>query len=168
MLTYHPSLDTYHCFFRVIYFLSHAEDKSYDVDMIRIIDFYLSAPTALRSFKFPVELRSKRKIFSDKVNDYNDIQNQSSLFFEMKHIHNAVLHMLVSIGLIDGDKFRNGSICLSKDQIPRELSRIIDNSTSIDNDVMDFSVNVLAKIPLLGAGGLKDRSGLMDHRYDLV
>jgi len=168
MLTYHPSLDTYHCFFRVIYFLSHAEDKPYEIDKIRIIDFYLSSPTALRSFKFPADLRSKRKIFSDKVNDYNDIHNQRSVFYGMQHIHNAVLHMLASIGLIDSDKFRNGSIYLLKDRITVELSRLLDNNASIDNDILDFAVNSLAEMPLLGTSGLKDRSGLMDHRYDLV
>lgn len=149
-------------------FLSKAEDKPYEVDKIRIIDFYLSSPAALRNFKFPTELRKKRNIFSKKVNEYNDILNQRSLFFEMQHIHKAVLDMLVSIGLIDSTKFKQGNVYLLRDHLTDELSQLLDNSSSIDNDMSDLAISGLAQLPLLGVNGLKDRSGLMEHRYDLV
>jgi hypothetical protein len=151
-----------------MYFLKNSEDLSFEIDRIRIIDFYLSSPTALRAFKFPADLRTKRKIFSDKVNDYNDIPNQRSLFFEMWRIQQAVFDMLVSIGFIDRSKLKEGSIYLLRDNVTDELAKLLEAGSSIDEDIKDFAINDLAKIPLLGVNGLKDRSGLMDHRYDLV
>ncbi|MES3006622.1 MAG: ABC-three component system middle component 5 [Pseudomonadota bacterium] len=168
MLTYHPSLDAYHCFFRMIYFLSRAENTAFEIDKMRIIDFYLSSPAALKYFKFPMELKNRRKIFSDKVNEYNKIPNQQSLFFEMQHIHKAVFDMLASIGLIDSEMLKKGSVYLLRDHLTNEISQVIENSSSIDQDISELAIKDLAQIPLLGVNGLKDRSGLMDHRYDLV
>lgn len=168
MLTYHPSLDSYHCFFRVGFFLYSAEDVPYEIDKIRIIDFYLSSPGALRCFKFPAELRKYKKIFSDKVNDYNNIPNQRSLFFEMQHIQRAVFDMMLSIEIIDSDEFKRGKIYLLRERVTDDLANILEHGSSIDHDIKDFSINNLSGLKLFGPGGLKDRSGLMEYRYDVV
>lgn len=168
MLTYHPSLDTYHCFFRVIYFLSKFKNMDFEIDKVRIIDFYMSSPAALVCFKFPSDMRNKRKIFGKKVNEYSDSRNHKSLFFEMKHMQSAVFNMLASMGLVDSAKLKQGHICLLREKLTDDLFNIIENGSSIDKDAGDFAVESLAKFPLLGLNGLKYRSGLMDHRYDLV
>ncbi|WP_371922225.1 ABC-three component system middle component 5 [Thalassospira sp. GO-4] len=35
-------------------------------------------------------------------------------------------------------------------------------------DLLNFLVSKLAIVPLLGPGGLKDRSGLGEFRYDII
>ncbi len=165
MLTYHSSLDPYHCFFRVMFFLSKSkENRVYEIDKIRIIDFYLSSPAALKNFKFPSSSRAQKKLFAGKANEYNEIPNQRALFFEMQHIHKAIFDMMMSTGLIDGAQYKKGNIYLLRECVSGELNELLKCSVSIDQDAQNFAINNLAEIPLLGTNGLKDRSGLMDHK----
>jgi len=168
MLTYHPIFDSHHCFFRVAALLYYSNKAAHEIDRIRIIDFYMSSPAALKSFKFPQEFRKSRKLFSDKINHYNDIPNQRSLFYELKPIQDAVFDQMLSIGVIDLTAFKAGSVALAKQVMPDELVSIIRDGESIDFDIITFAIDALIEIPLLGLNGLKHRSGLMDHRYDLA
>ena len=89
MLTYHPAFDSYHCFLRILTFLVNAESDEYEIDSVRILDYYLCVPSGLKTFKFPRDLVKNRKVFSDKVNHYNDVPNQRALFFDLKNIQNS-------------------------------------------------------------------------------
>ena len=168
MLTYHQAFDSYHCFIRIISFLMKGKVQDHDIDSIRIFDFYFCVPSALINFKFPQELRRYRKLFKDKTNHYNDVPNQRELFFELKLIQNSAFDQMISLGLIDYDLFHKGKVSLVRDKLPAKLETAIEMSVSIDSDVREFVLGELVEIPLLGVNGLKDRSGLMDYRYDLV
>lgn len=167
MLTYHPAYDTYHCFLRILTLLVYSE-KGLEIDSVRIFDFYLCAPSSLKTFKFPRELYPNRKIFSDKINHYNDIPNQRALFTDLKGIQDAVFDQMLSMGILDQGCYRSGRLELITDGIPEKLVHVVSSENSIDPEAKNFVLEHLIEIPLLGPNGLKHRSGLMDHRYDLV
>lgn len=168
MLTYHPAFDSYHCFLRVLTLLVNSQENDLEVDSARILDFYLCAPSGLKTFKFPRELFKERKIFSDKVNEYNDVPNQRSLFVDLRRVQDAVFDQMLSMEIIEYESFCSGRLELVAGSVPDELISIVESEKSIDADAKKFVLNKLMEIPLLGPNGLKHRSGLMDHRYDLV
>lgn len=167
MLTYHPAYDNYHCFLRILSILVSSK-KEFEVDSVRIFDFYLCAPSGLKTFKFPREFCSSRKLFRYKINHYNSIPNQRALFVDLKGIQDAVFDRMLSMGIIDHENYYSGRLELIYSCIPEELLLVVGSENSIDSDVKSFVLENLTKVPLLGPNGLKHRSGLMDHRYDLV
>jgi hypothetical protein len=52
--------------------------------------------------------------------------------------------------------------------LPQEVLSLINESTFRKTEWYQALVNIISNIPLKGSGGLKDRSGLMEYRYDNV
>lgn len=168
MLTYHPAFDTYHCVLRILRILAATESHNMELDRVRICDYYLCVPSALRSFKFPRNLLHYKKVFSSMVNQYNDVPNQRSLFFDLKKSQDASINQLVSIGVIDHELYHSGLLSFKENIMQERIIEATNSATSINDHVAEFVLKELSKIPLLGKDGLKHRSGLMEHRYDLV
>ena len=165
MLTYHPAFDSYHCIFRVLLLLDKLENQSFDVDLIKILDFYLCMPPALSKFKYSSTLSKNKRWGKSFENSNNSSDNYRLLFYEVSRIQDAVFFYLASIGFVDGKQLKNGQLRL-EDSL--DLSNFIsERMDSVNQELLDFLTSELAPFPLLGKGGLKDRSSLMDHRYDI-
>ena len=52
MLVYHPIYDSYHCIFRILCILHDIQQVDIEVDLIRILDFYVLFPSRLKNIKF--------------------------------------------------------------------------------------------------------------------
>ena len=167
MLTYHPAFDSYHCIFRMLYLLNAMEEKPFEVDLVKIFDFYLCVPSALSQFRYSSSLSRNKRWGQQLKNDYNNSNNFKSLFFEVNKIQDEVLVHLTSIELIDNSNYRNGEILFNREKLPNNIQALIKTNKSINADVLDFLITELKDLPLLGRGGIKDRSSLMDHRYDI-
>jgi hypothetical protein len=72
---------------------------------------------------------------------------------------------MAAYDLIDAEKTKS-KLILKKNNEKYKL--ILDKVSNYDNDLLDFLVKVLAKIPFNGKDGLKSRTGLFEYRYDNV
>ncbi|EAQ5910900.1 hypothetical protein FEF66_23465, partial [Salmonella enterica] len=62
MLIYHPIFDANHCVFRTLLLLQEQSSCEIDIELFRLMDFYMLFPSLLKSIKpFPSELRSYKK-----------------------------------------------------------------------------------------------------------
>jgi len=166
MLIYHPAFDLYHCVFRLLQIMEHMKRDDVEVDRLRIWDFYLTFPNEARKISFPMQLKELKRIFkSRESNPYEDLIDAKRILLRMKSYQVAALKCLASYQLIDTDLLGKGIVKRTTNEIPKEIkSKLTQLNTEQDNIlklVLGFN-----ELPLFGKAGLKDRTGLIDFKYD--
>ena len=162
MLIYHPALDPYHCTFRMLQVLGYAPERQYDKRALRILDFYAVFPHLISNIRLRREHMKWRKRFLGLDNPYWFGGEPALVFAQMEPLQETAQNLLYAQGLTDPSLYP-GSIKLVIDAF-RRLT--LPASTSMSGDLLEFLVTILGEFPFHGYGGLKDRTGLMEHRYD--
>jgi hypothetical protein len=90
----------------------------------------------------------------------NDIK---SAILHLEHQINDVIRYMAAYELISVEKIKENKILLIN---KKNYEQLISKLDKYDNDLLNFLINVLAKIPLEGKNGLKSRTGLFEYRYD--
>lgn len=166
MLIYHPAYDAYHCIFRMLAVIKVI--PSLEVDKARLLDFYLLFPSAMSKIRLPQPLFRARQIAKTAANIYRDPINPSATFRELHHIQEAALKCIAASGIIDIDKYAAGIVVRTELAIPESLAKQLDVFVENQAESARFVLNELSTIPLKGINGLKDRTELMEYRYDVT
>jgi hypothetical protein len=90
----------------------------------------------------------------------NDIK---SAILHLEHQINDVIRHMAAYELISVERIKENRILLIN---KKNYEQLINKLDKYDNDLLDFLVKVLVKIPLEGKNGLKSRTGLFEYRYD--
>jgi hypothetical protein len=100
------------------------------------------------------------------VNPYWTIDNPQRVLFQLESYQDGAINYLASVGILNRDLLRKDILVGNADKIPAELRKriVIRNSEKVD--LFNLLINEFSKIQLTGPGGLKDRSSLMEYRYD--
>lgn len=163
MLVYHPAFDIYNCAFRMLQLLSNTEEEEIEIDKIRIWDFYLTFPNEARQITFPRDLFELKKIFKNKAdNPYEDLIDPRRIAQSMQPYQISALKYLTSFGLIDSKQFSKNIIKRTAKEIPNELKTKLE-------DISDEKQNIIKLVKgfnFLALRGLKERTGLLEFRYD--
>jgi hypothetical protein len=167
VLAYHPALDPYHAALRILQILDYHETE-YELDALRILDFFLVFPEEIGSIRLPKHAQSWRAQFSSPANPYWFEGDRLLAFAQMKIIQNTALSLLSAKGLIDPNSLRRGRVKLVPDKIPPQLEALLSDKNAESASLVTFLVSVLGELPVRGRDGLKDRSKLMEFRYDTV
>lgn len=165
MLIYHPAFDAYHCVFRMLALINSLPDT--ELEMLRICDFYLVFPSAIKNIRLPSELSHGRKIAKVSSNIYRDPINTKQTFRDMSQIQLAALRNIAAFGIIDIDNYERGLI--KKNTLfkpPEKILHQLELYLDEHSEVASFVINELSKVPLLGLNGLKHRTELLEYRYD--
>lgn len=168
MLTYHPIHDPSHCIFRMLCLSHDIKDMNLSVDLARILDFYIVFPHTLKSLSLPRELLESKKVFKAIKEPYENLPTSSRLMFELSSIQDQAIKSLMAKGILEQSMLSSGYISTRNSMLPKELTSLIENSSFRQAEWYKALVNVVSKIPLKGIRGLKDRSGLLEYRYDNV
>lgn len=169
MLIYHPVFDANHCVFRTLLILQEQSSDGVDIDLFRLMDFYVLFPSLLKKITpFPNELKSFKKHISKIESSYEHIENPKRIFVELRRIQSIAFHHLLSKQLIDMDSFESGKIKRTNIQLPESLANELKNINYIKLEWFEFIAKGFPKIDFYGAKGLKKRTGLMEYRYDEV
>jgi len=165
MILYHPIDDIYHCFFRILLLVSQLPQEEQDLKKIQILDFYFLFPGLIKRIRWPKELNIYRQYFMEISNPYSEINNNKSIIIHLEHQINDVIRYMAAYDLIDAKKIKSKLILKINNEKYKPILKQISN---YDTNLLDFLVNVLARIPLNGKNGLKSRTGLFEYRYDDV
>jgi hypothetical protein len=166
MLIYHPAFDAYHATLRMLALL--AFDKGFDVEKARILDFYLAFPSAMLSMRLPAELSQVRAMLRQQENVYRDPVSAKRTFAEIRHVQMAAFGCLAAGGLIDSEKLEAGTVQRTQKPLPGALRSALNGFIENELPVLEVLTTKVAGIPTAGPNGLKDRSGLLEYRYDPV
>jgi hypothetical protein len=166
MLVYHPAFDLYHCVFRLLQILENMKRKDVEVDRLRIWDFYLTFPNEARNISFPNELRELKRVFRSKdPNPYEDLVDAKRILYRMKSYQVAGLKCLASYDLIDTEELNRGIVKRTERTIPHEIKEKLGRLNTEQENILKL-VQGFNELPLFGRSGLKDRTGLIDFKYD--
>ena len=169
MLVYHPAFDLHHCTFRLLQILFNVDQDQIEVDRLRIWDFYYTFPSEIsKNITFIEELRPLRSVFNYPVNPYEEISDIKRVFDQMRPYQMSALNYLASRNLIDGKLWENGIIRLITDKIPAELVERLSKLSVQQQNVLKLMSSPFNDLPLYGKLGFKNRTGLIDYRYDRI
>lgn len=166
MLIYHPAYDAYHCAFRALLIIETL--GSVEIDKFRILDFYLVFPAELKIVRLPREHAQEKKRAATFANDYHGPVNNALTFRDIEPIQRAAMSALAASNLIDEKQFELGYAKRTGKLIPIELIELINISKNRNDTMSKYILDEFSKIPLRGIDGLKDRTKLMEYRYDVT
>jgi hypothetical protein len=169
MLTYHPALDAYHSAFRILRILAAFEGERIEVDKIRILDFLLAFPHLLsQDVRLPNTTKARVRRLAIKANSYRLSASPRLVFVKMTPLQHQAIKLLASTRLIGVEEPSHQFIFKTRTAPPPKLSRAIAQKNGRDSELISILTRDVASFPLLGSGGLKDRTNLMEFRYDAV
>lgn len=168
MLTYHKALDTNHAIFRVLTLLTFAKEIDLEIERLRILDFYYTFPHLIAQISFPAGFLQRKTEFKFPDNPYRYKGNAKFLLAQLRIFQETAINLLAAKELIDPDKVNQGKVGRGSAPIPSAIKDAISISISRDQELLSLLVNDFGKVPLLGSGGLKQRTGLMEYKYDDV
>lgn len=164
MLIYHQAYDAYHCLFRMIAIVDHVHEI--EVDKARILDFYLMFPAMASKIKMPYNYAYIKKIAKAYENVYHDPLSPASTFKDLQEIQTSAIKCLTATGLVEKEFYKKGVLKRTKLEIPNGLVTSLMAFINEKKDINEFILSTLSDFHLLGKEGLKDRTGLMEYRYD--
>lgn len=165
MLVYHPAFDSYHCLFRSIAILEVC--KTSEPDRLRILDLCLSFPSLVSDFRLPQGkgLSALRKAARQTASPYRDPINANIVFANLAVIQTATFKFLNATGLTSS----NAEFISRTDlRLPENMKKRCSDIQEKESVFFDKLLSQLIELPLLGANGLKARSGLMEYQYDTI
>lgn len=120
------------------------------------------------TMRLPAELTQVRPMLRELENVYRDPVSAKRTFAEMRHIQMAALGCLAAGGLIDSGKLEAGTVQRTQNPLPHELRAAVNGFIENESALLEVLTRKVANIPTAGPNGLKDRSGLLEYRYDPV
>lgn len=165
---YHPLYDPYYCSYRMLG-ITIKMANGIEPEVLNILDFYSLFPQLLVDFdvKSNKSLRKliKKLDLSQYPFEYGALPESTVLFQKLNLIQKMALRFLLTKNILQWIPGDRPQVLLGQNRIPDALMDLI----QIDEKRFASLSQILgemATIPLRGAGGLKQRSALMDYRYD--
>ncbi|RVU81801.1 hypothetical protein EOL70_24910 [Leucothrix sargassi] len=165
-MIYHNRKDVYHCCYRVISILSHLNFSKIEIDKLSIIDFYLVFPIFINEIRFP---QGKGKRVSKKLLDsieppFEYLPNKKILFSELREFQNNALQILMAKSIIELDN----NFVLKGELFSNVSDRLANNNRFFEDLLFSELIRILLDIDLYGKNGIKQRTELMEFRYDPI
>lgn len=167
MLIYSQAYDLYHTMFRILQIMEESKEDM-EVDKLRILDFYLAFPAELLEIKSFVGFRKYEKFLKAESNSYERVIDRKRLFFKMEHIQVSALKALISYDLFDTNEFKNGKIRRTDVKLSESFSTRIRIANNENQNLITLITGPLASMNLYGHLGLKERTNLIEFKYDAV
>ena len=171
MITYNPAFDLYHSIFRMAHIVQKLDEgERFEVDKVRIWDFYLLFPDKVYSIfmrQDEKKLREYRKTYIVRENNpYSYWGDNRRLFEWIKPFQMSALNCLVSCGILDRDEYLNNRIVIANRQTLDAFVKKAGSITAKESNVLAFLSILSRQMPLGGTNGLKARTHLLESRYD--
>lgn len=170
-LTYNEAFDPYHAVFRFLR-LHLACDISAGLpfDTLRILDFYLLFPfrlQAMRLFSNDTGWRRISKSYEEQA-PYGAMPDDSTIFSRIEPFQRAAANSLVHSGHLVIDAWDMNEVQFTTEKLPAAVMMRCSELNNRMEDVVGILCQIKARYPLGGRDGLKDRTGLLEYRYDSV
>ena len=91
-----------------------------------------------------------------------------TVFARMEPFQRAAASSLVKSGHFASEEWKHEEIYFSEASVPVTMAQRVSEANGRMRDVSDILCEILDRYPLRGKHGLKDRTKLMEYRYDPV
>lgn len=166
-LLYHPFSDARHCVFRLLRLLEQVGQREVELQRLRIWDFYLLFPDALIGVTLPRGNLALRRTLESKKNSYDIMPDAKRAFARLEPIQQAAVRHLAVKDLIDPKLLRDGKVARTAVALPLEFASLVQQRNAENPILIQFLTTAFFDLELYGAQGVRQRTDLFDHRYDL-
>ena len=172
-MLYNPAFDLYHCVYRFMIMISKIENNAeMEVDRLRIYDFLILFPYKIKRIRIKNDEKELKRLVKDlKVdgeNPYNHIPNDKMIFDKLKSYQMSALNYIASYGIIDSELLLNNRIRLKDEKKMIDILCHLEIENDEKNYLLDWLFSNFNSIPFMGKNGLKDRTKLMEWKYDIA
>ncbi|WP_299160929.1 ABC-three component system middle component 5 [uncultured Tenacibaculum sp.] len=169
MIIYNQAFDIYHTIFRIASLLNRFSGESLEIERIRIWDFYLTFPQEVSKIRFGVKSEDRiiKNLFPSKENPYQAIMNPNKLFVRMQPYQLNAIKTLASYGVINKDYLIANRITNVDKKTLSLLIKDLRENTDREDNIIKIMTSYFYFMPLYGKNGLKDRTNLLEFRYDI-
>lgn len=171
MIIYNQAYDLYHTIFRMLQLLNKFEEGAViETERLRIWDFYLLFPVKIHQIRLKREEKEikqlRRKFIKQKNNPYEVVNENRKVFEKLKPYQLAAINCIASYGIIDKGTLHENRILIVNKSILNEFVSKYDKLEAKENNVVSLLTLHFSNISLHGSDGLKDRTNLMESKYD--
>ena len=166
MLIYHPVFDTNHGMFRMLSLLEATSSKSLRWDAFRILDLYYLFPHLLGAARLPRALSGAKPHYGKMDARYNKVPAPRVFIQQLVGLHEIVARSLIGKDFLAAGAFERNLLQRTEKILPAALIEAFQQAD--DRALVELLATQVGTIPLNGPNGLKDRTGLLEHRYDAV
>lgn len=142
--------------------------KELEYSKLRILDFYICFPAEIANIELPRDLQKIRAVAKVATNRFRGPVSSLRTFQDLEQIQNSATRLLAASDVFDTKKLEQGLICRTSQALPTVFSKSTSDPSSQSGTLIEFVMMRLSALPLHGYGGLKQRTGLMEYRYDPV
>jgi hypothetical protein len=170
-LTFQPAFDPFHAIFRSLRLRPLIQRHGpLHRDHVRVLDFYLLFPFRIEGIRLAPKHRKYRKLSEEYEarKPYGNQPEDRNVFDRMKLMQLTALDTLSKKNLIVPERWAAGEVSATAASIPAPLSPRVEEANAQDADLMAFLDVLVTEYEFLGPNGLKDRTKLLESRYDAV
>lgn len=171
MILYNNAFDLYHTIFRMLHLLSKINStQKIETDKIRIWDYYLLFPNEIFKIK-PLKNESEfrktlKQLNVSKNNPYQQINDERKTLEKIKPYQLSALTCLASYNIIDKDLLSQNFIKINSLELLKKYSDSIGELSPREKNIITIVTSNFYEISLFGDKGLKNRSNLLESKYD--
>jgi hypothetical protein len=171
MIVYNQAFDLYHTIFRLLHFLNKFENETIlEIERVRIWDFYLLFPSKIHDIRLKQEeadIRKIRKSFiKDSNNPYEKITENRKVFEKIKPYQLAALNCIASYGIIDKSILNQQRISIINKNVLVQFVKNFEELSPKERNVIALMTSHFNQVSLFGTDGLKNRTSLIESKYD--
>ena len=171
MIIYHQAFDLYHTVYRMLQLLTYFNrNESVEMDRLRIWDFYLLFPDKMNTIKLKQNENDIRKIIKSfvktKDNPYEKLMDNRKMFEKIKPYQLTALKSLASYGIIDKNFMNTNHVTIISNKLIENYSLKFEPLTNQEQNAIHLLTSHFYQIPMFGADGVKERTNLLESKYD--
>ncbi|MFK8288935.1 ABC-three component system middle component 5 [Capnocytophaga canimorsus] len=171
MILYNNAFDLYHTIFRMLHLLNKVEDdKVIEIDRIRIWDYYLLFTNEILEIKPKKKEKEYRQLLKTlnikKNNPYQQIYDQRKTLEKIKLYQMTALNCLASYNIIDKESLLKEEIKIISFELLKKYTESVGDLSDREKNIIAIMTSFFKDISLVGSNGLKERSNLIESKYD--
>lgn len=171
MILYNNAFDLYHTIFRLLNLISKINNNDkIEVDRVRIWDYYLLFPGQIFQIKprrNEIELKKLLKQLNvTKENPYQKISDERMVLEKIKPYQISALNCLASYNIISKDELLEDKISITSRELLAQYVASIGDLSAREKNIITIVTSQFYEITLFGEKGLKNRSNLLESKYD--
>ena len=171
MIIYNQAFDLYHTIYRFLQVLNRFEERTtIEVERIRIWDFFLLFPREAHDIRLKRTESDIKKLRRDFIkntpNPYDKIPEKKKVFEKIKPYQMAALNCLASYSIIDKKELLNNKVVVVNKNLLTEYITAHGEPSATEKNVISLMTGHFFQISLYGSDGLKNRTQLMESKYD--
>ena len=170
-LSYQPAFDAFHSVFRILRALPYVQSVGgLPRDHVRILDFYMLYPFRIAAVRLMPQHRRFKKFETSYENrkPYGEQPDDVVMFSRMRPIQFTAMETLAEKLIIDPTEWQNDQVIPTGAGLPEELAARVEAANTNEAALADLITVLSREYSLYGQNGLKNRTGLLEYRYDAV